>query len=143
MSGKIYLLRRSFPTKFRPFHNFASDTTDPLAKLLKTYVRQVSSLCGFQPAPLLCSFGMRGLQDFFQVPTLEPIIAEAGHLRNRHEALFPFLLVFLFCFQIAKYQHSLHQLLLYLSRSISCSILIHSLTLDLVHFLYSNVFLDE
>lgn len=42
VSGNNYLLCRSVPIEVRPFDNCASDAREPLARLLKTYVRQVS-----------------------------------------------------------------------------------------------------
>lgn len=109
-----------------------------------------SSLCWFWPATPLCSFGMRDLQDWAQIPTLEFVTVEAAHLNNNIEMLLPFpflglfflfsFLLFFIIFQIVKHCHSLYKLLLYLPWNILYSILIQILTLELVHFLCSNFF---
>lgn len=109
-----------------------------------------SSLCWFWPATPLCSFGMRDLQDWAQIPTLEFVTVEAAHLNNNIEMLFPFpflglfflfsFLLFFIIFQIVKHCYSLYKLLLYLPWNILYSILIQILILELVHFLCSNFF---
>lgn len=73
----------------------------PWQSFLKLTSEEFPSLCWFWSATALCSFDMRDLQDWSQVPTLEFVTVEAAHLHNNNEMLFsfPFLdLFFLFFF---------------------------------------------
>lgn len=102
-----------------------------LAQHLKTDVRQISRVVWVLASSLICSLALKAWRAAFRFEVYHCWSSIFTQQLCFHFLSWMHLFFFFFSCQNIKHQHSLYKLFLYLPWSISCSILIKRLTLNL------------